>query len=132
MPAKWVDFKEVKQTVSIVDVLERYGDLAELVQKGDALEGCCPIHGGDSPTQFRVSIAKNCWNCFGPCSGGNVLDFVAQREGVSIRDAALLLAEWFEISTTKPTRSGQAAAEPSEPEPEDPEEDDWERIAQLL
>lgn len=63
------------------------------------MTGPCPIHGGTSPTQFRVSLAKNCWNCFGGCGGGNVLDFVAAMEEEDIRKAALLVAEWFGVES---------------------------------
>ena len=74
----WVDFKEVKEKVSIKDVLARYGLLSGLKEKGDSLTGACPIHQGSNKTQFKVSISKNCFNCFGDCgSGGNVLDFVS-------------------------------------------------------
>jgi len=43
---------------------------------------------------LKVSSAKRACYCFGRClSGGNVLDFVARTRAVSIREAAVLLAE---------------------------------------
>lgn len=96
--AHWVDFKKIKTQVSIVQILERYGFLEVLVRSanGDRLSGPCPIHGGTNKTHFRVSVSKNCWNCFGHCKcGGNVIDFVSKKEGVSFRDAALLIQKWF-------------------------------------
>lgn len=101
MPATktaWVDFKEIKAKVSIVQILERYGCLESLTKSGngDRLSGACPIHGGTNKTHFRVSISKNCWNCFGKCQcGGNVIDFVSRKEEVPFRDAALLIQQWF-------------------------------------
>jgi len=101
MPATktaWVDFKEIKAKVSIVQILERYGCLESLAKSGsgDRLSGACPIHGGTNKTHFRVSISKNCWNCFGKCqSGGNIIDFVSKKEEVPFRDAALLIQQWF-------------------------------------
>jgi DNA primase len=106
----WVDFKEIKARVSIVQILERYGALESLAKSGngDRLSGACPIHGGTNKTHFRVSVSKNCWNCFGTCHcGGNVIDFVAKKEDVPFRDAALLIDEWFPAG-----ESGNA--EPSE------------------
>jgi len=92
----FVDFKEVKANVSILQVLEHYNLVNTLKQTGDRLSGPCPIHNGANPTAFRVSISKNCFNCFGKCGrGGNVIDFVALKEGINFRDAALLLQEWF-------------------------------------
>jgi DNA primase len=96
--AGWVDFKGIKARVSIVQILERYDALAALTKSGsgDRLSGACPIHGGTNKSHFRVSVAKNCWNCFGKCQcGGNVVDFVSKKEGVSFREAALLIQDWF-------------------------------------
>lgn len=97
MPSNaFVDFKLVKARVSISQVLERYDLMRTLKRSGDRLSGSCPLHRGTNPTQFRVSVSKNCWNCFGSCGrGGNVIDLVSLRESVSFREAALLLQEWF-------------------------------------
>lgn len=103
----FVDFKEVKSRVTIVQILERYDLMRTFKNSGDRLSGPCPIHKGSNPTQFRVSISKNCWNCFGNCGrGGNIIDFVSLREGVPFRDAALLLQEWF-----MPEKAGAQVAE---------------------
>ena len=94
----WVDFKDIKARVSIVQILEHYGALASLSKggNGDRLSGACPIHGGTNKTHFRASVSKNCWNCFGTCQGGgNVIDFVAKKEAIGFREAALLIGEWF-------------------------------------
>ena len=94
----WVDFKEIKGRVSIIQILQRYGVLDSLTKggTGDRLCGACPIHGGTNKTHFRVSVSKNCWNCFGKCqAGGTVIDFVARKEEIEFRDAALLIEEWF-------------------------------------
>jgi len=109
LSARWVNYRELKATVSIVSILEHYGLLSTLKQKGDAYEGCCPIHKGDSPTQFRVSVRKNCWNCFSDShDGGNIIDFVEQMEGVTTREAALLICDWFGISTEKPRQENDS------------------------
>jgi DNA primase len=43
-------------------------------------------------------VSKNIWNCFSECKrGGNVLDFIARMENVSIHAAALKAIEWFHI-----------------------------------
>jgi DNA primase len=106
--SSWVDFKLIKSQVSIVQILERYGALESLVKtgNGDRLSGACPIHGGTNRTHFRVSVSKNCWNCFGQCQcGGNIIDFVSKKEDVSFRDAAFLIQEWFMEESAPPARS---------------------------
>ena len=95
----FVDFKAVKQSVSMLQVLEFYKLTQTLKRNKDSLSGPCPLHGGHTDGQFKVSISKNCWNCFGRCkSGGNVLDFVSRKENVGIRDAAVLIIKHFNLS----------------------------------
>lgn len=103
----FVDFKSVKAAITMEAVLEHYDLIHRFKRSGDSLSGPCPIHKGDNPTQFRVSISKNVWHCFSECKhGGNSLDFIAKMEGVSIHAAALLAIEWFsldrEVVTAKP------------------------------
>jgi len=100
MGKPFIDFAAVKAVVTITQVLERYGILANLrpLPSRDGFVGRCPIHQGTSPDQFKVSVSKNCWNCFGDCKGGgNVLDFVAQMESITAHEAAHRLNEWFEL-----------------------------------
>jgi DNA primase len=96
--SSFVDFKAVKAAISMEGVLERYGLTDRFKKSGDSLSGPCPIHNGSNPTQFRISISKNIWNCFSKCNhGGNVLDFIARMEKVSIHAAALKAIEWFHL-----------------------------------
>jgi len=112
--SRFVDFKAVKAAVSMLQMLEHYGLAASFKRSGNSLSGPCPLHGGENRTQFRVSLEKNCWNCFGTCNGGgNVLEFVARKEGCSLREAALALCDWFQLPTQeKPARPAKDAGEP--------------------
>jgi DNA primase len=114
----YVDFKTVKESVSILQILDHYQLTETFKRNGDSLTGPCPLHGGQSPTQFRVSLSKNCWNCFSECKhGGNILDFVSRKEGISIREAAIRISEWFNLSLEKPVRNGEpkSADAPKQP-----------------
>ena len=112
--SRFVDFKAVKAAVSMLQVLEHYGLAESFKRSGNSLSGPCPLHGGENRTQFRVSLEKNCWNCFGTCNGGgNILDFVARKEGCSLREAALVLCDWFQLPTQeKPAQTTKNAGEP--------------------
>jgi len=92
----WVDFKAVKEKVSMEMVLDYYKII--LHKAGDELRGACPIHKGTGK-QFSVNVKKNAFQCFydGCKKRGNVLDFVAAMEGCNLRRAALKLASWFQI-----------------------------------
>lgn len=94
MKKDWVDFKTVKQNVTIQQVLDRY-EINWLRKTGDNLRGKCPIHKGEGERTFHVSLAKNAFHCFSCHAKGNVLDLVAALEKVSVREAALKLQEWF-------------------------------------
>lgn len=111
--SSFVDFKAVKAAITMEQVLTHYGLMDKFKRGTDSLNGPCPIHKGSNPTQFRVSLSKNIWNCFSECKhGGNVLDFIAEMEGASIHAAALKAIEWFNLDT-------EAMAADSKPEAEE-------------
>jgi DNA primase len=94
----FVDFKAIKAAITMEQILQHYGLSDQFKRSGDSLSGPCPIHKGNNPTQFRVSLTKNIWNCFSECkNGGNTLDFIARMENVTIHAAALKAMEWFHV-----------------------------------
>ena len=100
--SRFVDFRAVKAAVTMEQVLAHYQLSGRFKRSKDSLTGPCPIHQGTNPTQFRVSLSKNCWNCFSECKcGGNVLDFVAKMENVDPMEAANRLVEWFQLDRTQ-------------------------------
>lgn len=118
MAGSFVSFAEVKRAVTMEAVLSRYGLFMALVPKGKNLVGGCPFCKGKSGRQFQVNPVKNAWYCFGCKAGGNVLDFVAKSEEVSIRAAALKLDSWFGLglkgeATRAETPPASAATEPT-------------------
>ena len=114
--SKFVDFKAVKAAITMEQVLEHYGLLDKFKRGSDSLSGPCPIHKGSNPTQFRVSVSKNVWNCFSECKhGGNTLDFIARMDDVSIHAAATRAIEWFNLDPEAMSAdSEQEAGEQSE------------------
>jgi DNA primase len=92
----WVDFTALKQAVSLEAVL-RYYQVPGLRKHRDQLIGRCPIHRGQRGDSFRASLGKNAFHCFACQASGNVLNFVAAMEKCSIRQAALLLQQWFSL-----------------------------------
>jgi DNA primase len=96
----WLD--AVNRNISIVQLLEHL-DVAETLNGREGiLVGRCPLHNGNSPDEFYVYSKQNSWACYGNCHrGGNPLDFVALKEGVSYPTAALLLQAWFCLDLAK-------------------------------
>jgi DNA primase len=129
MISHWVDFKAVKQGVSMEMALAYYGVMLRRIH-GPYLRGRCPLpaHSSKHSNQsFIVNTEKNAWACHsdsclasrGGRSGGNVLDFVAAMERCSVRDAALKLQDWFSVTATPALSqnaiSGAKGADPSAP-----------------
>lgn len=111
----WVDFRALRAQVSMEQLLAHYGLLEQMKRRGENLLGVCPIHKGENPTSFRVSLAKNVYHCFACDAGGNILDLVATLEGVTIREAALRIKDWFGIEMHPPPRNGGKSTSPASP-----------------
>jgi DNA primase len=92
----WVDFRVVKQAVTMEVLLDRYS-INWLQKNNDELRGRCPIHKGEGERSFHVSLTKNAFNCFSCKARGNVLDFVAAMEDCTIREAAIKIRDWYTI-----------------------------------
>ena len=108
----WVDFKVIKQTVSMEMALAMFGIQIRRVSP-DYLRGRCPLptHQSQWSSQsFIVNTGKNAWVCqSNSCIaaragrvGGNMLDFVACMEACSIREAARKVQDWFAIRRPGP------------------------------
>jgi DNA primase catalytic core len=56
----------------------------------DNLMGRCPFHEDKTPS-FGVTPSKNLWNCLAGCGGGDTIQLVMKKEGVSFRHAVEIL-----------------------------------------
>lgn len=109
----YLDWKKLKERVSLRDILDHYGLADGLTEIPHGLGGECPFCGSNA---FKANTEKNAWFCFGTCkakaketdghNGGNILDFVAQMEDVTVKKAAELIAEWFlELAPATPSKA---------------------------
>jgi hypothetical protein len=103
-----LSFKELKQRISIEQVLQHYGIFSDLHPRGKSHRGPCPFCEADG-TPFSVSLEKNCYQCFACKTSGNILEFVMKWEGIKVREAGQLLAKTF--------LDGNAPREPTKPPP---------------
>ena len=106
------------KAVPLLDLCRDYG--IELKHEGKDWKGRCPFHADDSPS-FVVTPAKNLWNCLGACGcGGDTLQLVIRKEGVSFRHACEKLrarlggAPSVPVITTRLGTSHEALATPEE------------------
>jgi DNA primase len=86
-----LSFKEIKQRISLEQVLRHYSLFEGLKLKGKSHRGPCPFCEAANGNPFSVSLEKNCYQCFICNASGNILDFVSRWEGVNIREAGQIL-----------------------------------------
>ena len=77
--------ERLKQNVSVLDVLNRYGIPTE--KRGKNHFALCPFHNEDTPS-LAVDPIRNTWKCFGCGRGSSVVDFVMAKEGLDFAEAA--------------------------------------------
>jgi DNA primase len=118
-----VDFRTVKQQARFAAVLRRYR-LAGQSSRAQHFV-LCPFHHETDPS-CRIDHVRNRFRCFGCGAKGSILDFVATLEGCTIKEAAVLLAEWCGIATecvgnaAAPMAAEQRATGASEQSPAQP------------
>jgi hypothetical protein len=100
-PRPKVDFAFLRQQVSMEQVLRHLGLLDTLRGRGLQRRGPCPIHGSPTDTQptFSAHLGKHLFQCFhAECRAqGNVLDLWAAVQKLPLYEAALHLAETFQL-----------------------------------
>src|ERR1700734_3080207 len=83
------ELARIKSQVTVENLCCDYG--IELNRTGpDNLMGRCPFHADKTPS-FGVTPSKNLWNCLAGCGGGDTIQLVMKKEGVSFRHAVEIL-----------------------------------------
>lgn len=97
----WLNFAGIKHRVALTAVLEHY-QWKCLRRHGDRVQGRCPIHRGRREDTFHADLRQQGFHCFSCQAHGSVLDLVAAMERCSLRQAALLLQDWFGAGPAAP------------------------------
>lgn len=132
MPPPQADFRRIKQRIPIEDVLRRYG--VKLRPGGPhTLRGPCPLPthtSRQSQESFSVNLSRQLWSCHSASCiaarhgrlGGHVIDLVAILQRCSLRQAGILLQDWFGGSVPlshpaplRPVAVESSAAQPNRP-----------------
>ncbi len=74
-----------------LDIVEFVGETVQLKKAGTIFKGLCPFHGEKTPS-FTVTPARERWHCFGCGRGGDLFNFVMERDGVDFPTALRTLA----------------------------------------
>jgi transposase len=96
-----VDFPFLRKQITMEQVLQHLGLFGQLRGRGDQRRGPCPLHSHptDAERTFSVHLGKNAFQCFHADCGvkGNVLDLWAAIHRLPLYEAALHLAETFQL-----------------------------------
>jgi DNA primase len=65
-------FKEIKQRISLEQVLRHYSLFEGLTLKGKSHRGPCPFCEAANGNPFSVSLEKNCYQCFSAPRGARM------------------------------------------------------------
>lgn len=85
--------EEDKERVrTATDFLALVSETVQLKRRGQDYWGCCPFHQEKSPS-FHINPATGLWKCFGCGKGGDLFDYVMEREHLEFPDAVRYLAD---------------------------------------
>jgi DNA primase catalytic core len=104
-----VDFEAIKAATDIVSVIAGYG--VQFKKAGRDYVALCPFHTEQTPS-FHVTPEKGLFHCFGCEAKGNVIQFVALKDGIGEREAAVKLLAT--VPGVHPARSLQTATTKTE------------------
>ncbi len=123
----YVSFAEVKQKVSIPDVLDILGHADEFTDVNGTLTGVCPLpehQHGPQPNreQFKINQKNGVWlwHCFGDCQrGGDVIELVKAILGYDNAHVRFWFAEHFadRLTLSKPKPKEQPTSQTSDAPP---------------
>lgn len=88
--------EEIKQNVSMRDVLDRYG-----VKVRNNM-CCCPIHKERHPS---MKVFPDGYKCFACNSGGDIFKFVMEMEGCDFKEAFIILGGTYKNHKTEISRA---------------------------
>ncbi|MCH2046631.1 MAG: CHC2 zinc finger domain-containing protein, partial [Saprospiraceae bacterium] len=86
--------KEIKESVSIVDIIKEHVDLT---RKGASYQGLCPFHHEKTPS-FSVSPNKGIYKCFGCGASGDGVQFLMDHKGMTYPEALEYIAQRAKVN----------------------------------
>jgi DNA primase len=102
--------EEIKTRIDIVEIVSNY---VSLKRKGKNYVGLCPFHSEKTPS-FTVNPENQMFYCFGCGIGGDVFNFIMQKEGLNFKETLEFLAEKAGIEVSAFSLSAKEVREKNE------------------
>jgi len=97
----------VKDETDIVEVVRQH---VQLKPAGAVFKGLCPFHKEKTPS-FIVTPSRGRWHCFGCGTGGDVISFLMEAEGVTFPEAVEILARPLDIDLSSALKEDESEGE---------------------
>ena len=126
----WIDFKALRAKLDFEQVLRHYG--VEVHRKGRQHQGLCPLPGHDGKKNlpsFSANLERGIFHCFGCKAKGNVLEFAALMERVSLKNGAAIRKVALKLQEQFCPELSDHAKEPAQKPAPPPEQNDDGRVA---
>jgi DNA primase len=96
----------VRDAADMVTEVGRYTDLR---RAGGQMMGLCPFHDESSPS-FSVQPQDKLYHCFGCGVGGDIFEFVMEKEGLGFSEAVEALADRYGVELQREQEDPRAEA----------------------
>lgn len=91
--SKFIDFQQLKQEINIEDAMPLLG--LQVSQFSNQMRMPCPACKSGGDRALVITKSKGAFYCFAKGEGGDVIGLIAHVKGMSMKDAANVLAESF-------------------------------------
>ena len=89
-----------QKVIDNVDIVDYISETVTLTPKGKNFFGICPFHNDNNPS-MSVSRERKIYHCFSCLEGGNVINFCANSRHISYLEAAIYLANKYNIDVSE-------------------------------
>lgn len=110
--ANYVDFQNIKATISIEQVLDMLG-IKHLKPHGEVLRGACPICQVGNDRTFVATPAKNSFYCFSEKKGGDIIELAARFYRLPQKEGAQRIAKHFGLNGAAEPPPTEETAKPT-------------------
>ena len=90
-------YEQLEEEIKRIPIEDIIADYISLKREGSGYTSLCPFHNEKTPS-FKVAPHKGIWKCFGCGKGGDAIQFVAEYENISRKEAMLKIAEKYNLA----------------------------------